>query len=135
MSEVSTLRLYVLRAMYLLIAVGLGATIRPAILAPGNVSAQGGVVRAMLGSLAVMALLGVRYPIKMLPILLFEFVWKGIWVVAFGLGPWLSGQLDADGQYTLSACLMGLVLTPLAVPWGYVFRHYVKGPGDRWTGK
>jgi hypothetical protein len=135
MSDVSTLRLYLLRAMYLLMAVGLGITIWPGILAPGNVSHMGSVVRSMLGALALMALWGVRYPIKMLPVLLFEFVWKFIWVVAFGLGPWLHGQLDADRKETLFACVMGLVLVPIAVPWGHVFRHYVRAPGDRWRGK
>jgi hypothetical protein len=101
----------------------------------GNVSHMGSVVRAMLGALALMALWGVRYPIKMLPILLFEFMWKVIWVVAFGFPPWLNGQLDADRQETLFACLMGVVLVPIAVPWGYVYRHYVKAPGDRWRDK
>jgi len=24
------------------------------------------------------------------------------------------------------------VIFPLVIPWGYVWRHYVKAPGDRW---
>lgn len=135
MSDVSTLRLYLLRAMYLLMAVGLGITIWPGILAPGNVSHMGSVVRSMLGGLALLALWGVRYPIQMLPVLLFEFIWKVIWVVAFGLGPVLSGQMDADWQQTLLECLLGVILVPIAVPWGYVVRHYVRAPGDRWSSK
>jgi len=134
MAEVSTLRLYLLRAMYLLIAVGLGLTIWPGILAPGNASHMGSVVRSMLGALALMALWGVRYPVKMLPLLLFEFTWKVIWVVAFGLVPWLGGGLDAARQETLFECLMGVVLVPLAVPWGYVLREYITAPGDPWRG-
>jgi hypothetical protein len=47
MAEVSTLRLYLLRAMYLLIAVGLGLTIWPGILAPGNASHMGSVARSI----------------------------------------------------------------------------------------
>lgn len=134
MANVSTLRLYLLRAMYLLMAVGLGVTIWPGILVPGDVSHMGSVVRGMLGALALMALWGLRYPMKMLPVLLFEFMWKVIWVVAFGLGPWLSGDLDPGRQQTLFDCLIGVVLVPIAVPWGYVVRHYVNAPGDRWRG-
>lgn len=134
MANVSTLRLYLLRAMYLLMAVGLGVTIWPGILVPGDVSHMGSVVRGMLGALALMALWGLLYPMKMLPVLLFEFMWKVIWIVAFGLGPWLSGDLDPGRQQTLFDCLIGVVLVPIAVPWGYVVRHYIKAPGDRWGG-
>lgn len=135
MADVSIFRLYLLRAMYLLIAVGLGVTVWPGILLPGdNVSHMGSVVRSMLGALALVALLGLRYPIKMLPMLLFELTWKVIWVVVFALPPWLSGELDAARQQTLIDCLVGVVLVPIAVPWGYVFRHYVRAPGDRWRG-
>lgn len=90
------------------------------------------VVLSMLGALALIALWGLRYPLKMMPMLLFEFMWKVIWVVAFALDPWLNGQLDEAMQETLFACLMGVVLV---VPWGYVFRHYVKATADRWRGK
>jgi hypothetical protein len=119
--------------MYLLMAVGLGITVWPGILIPGDVSHMGSVVRSMLGALALTSLWGLRYPVRMLPILLFEFTWKVIWVVAFALGPWFSGELDAARQETLFACLMGVILVPIAVPWGYVLRHYVRAPGDRWS--
>jgi hypothetical protein len=135
MSDLSVWRLYLLRAMYLLMAVGLGITIWPGILAPGDVSHMGSVVRSMLGALALIALWGLRYPVKMLPMLLFEFMWKIIWVVAFALGPWMNGRLDAARQETLFECLMGVVLVPIAVPWGHVFQQYLKAPGDRWRGK
>jgi hypothetical protein len=134
MSDISTLRIYVLRAMYLIMAVCLGLTIWPGILVPGNVTHMGSVVRAMLGALSLISLWGLRYPIRMLPILLFELVWKVIWVVAFGLGPWLHGGLDAARQETFFSCLLGVVLVPIAVPWGHVFRHYIRAAGDRSSG-
>jgi hypothetical protein len=34
----------------------------------------------------------------------------------------------------MKATLMGVVLVPLVLPWGYLWRHYVKAPGDRWRG-
>lgn len=135
MSGISTFRLYLLRALYLLIAVGLGIIIWPGILAPlENLSHMAGVVRSVLGAVSLLALLGLRYPLKMLPLLFFEFIWKSIWVLVFGLPLWLNGQLDANTQETLKECLMGIVLVAIAVPWGYVYRHYLKAPGDRWRG-
>ncbi len=133
MPELSTFRLYLLRATYLLIAVGLGVTIWPGILHHSNdLALPRGVVRSLLGALAVVALLGVRYPVRMLPLLVFELAWKTIWVLAFGVPLWLAGQLDADAQETMKACLMGVILVPLVLPWRHVFLQFAKLPGDRW---
>ena len=38
--------------------------------------------------------LGLRYPLQMLPLLMFEFVWKAIWLIGYGLLQWSSGQLS-----------------------------------------
>jgi hypothetical protein len=133
MSEVSTWRLYLLRGMYLLIAVGLTLTVWPSIVAPPNSVANAStVIRSLLGALALLSVLGLRYPLKMLPLLLFELLWKVIWVVAFALRMWLAGGLDDYASETLFACMMGVVLVPIVMPWGYVFRHYFKAPGDPW---
>jgi hypothetical protein len=90
------------------------------------------VVRSLLGAVCLLAVLGIRYPLKMLPLLFFELLWKTIWVLAFGLPLWTAHQLDPDTLETLKATLMGVVLVPLVMPWGYAFAHYVKAPGDRW---
>ena len=140
MSQVSTFRLYLLRVMYVFMAVGLAIfKMGPAILHPENLSPQDSVVICVLGAFALLAVVGIRYPLKMLPLLFFEFVWKVIWVVAFGLPLLLSGGLDPNisfgGTETLIACLVGVVLVPLAMPWGYVLKHYLKVPGARWGKK
>ena len=133
MSEVGTLRLYLLRGMYLLIAVGLGITIWPSILVPhGTAANEGTAIEALLGALAVVSALGLRYPLRMLPILLFELLWKLIWVVGFALRMWLATGLDEYASQTLFACLIGVVLVPIVMPWGYVFEHYVRAAGTPW---
>jgi len=133
MSEVSTFRLYLLRAVYLVIAVGLGISEWPVIVSPPqNLGHMSSVVRGVLGAVSLLAILGIRYPLRMLPLLFFEFLWKFIWVLAFGLPLWSAQQLDPGTRETLYACLMGVVLVPLVMPWAYVFRHYLTAPGDRW---
>ena len=130
MSELSTFRLYLLRSLYLLIAVGLALTIWPRFLAPSqNVSHMGSVVRSVLTAVSLLAILGLRYPLKMLPLLYFEFAWKLVWVLAFGLPLWRSGQLTAATGETLRDCLAGLVIVLLALPWGYVLRRYARAGG------
>lgn len=135
MTNVSLLRLYLLRAMYLLIAVGLAATVWPHILAPADLAAgPKSVIRALLGALALMCILGLRYPLHMLPLLFFELLWKVIWVVASALPMWLGPGLDEYASETLFACLIGVVLVPIAIPWGYAVNHYMRAPGERWRG-
>jgi hypothetical protein len=82
MNEVSTFRLYLLRAGYLLIAVGQGSLIWPAIFDPARTwELMHGVVVCMLGAMAALALLGIRYPLQMLPLLFWELTWKTIWLL------------------------------------------------------
>ena len=128
--EVSLIRLCVLRATYLLIIVGLGVTT-----VPGMVShpvTDHGIIAALLGGFWALAFLGLRYPLQMLPLLMFELVWKTIWVVSFGLPAWSAGLLTPVIAEDLKATLMGVILMPLVIPWGYVWHRYVKQPGDRW---
>ena len=127
--EVSLLRLYILRAMYLLIIVGLGAMVMPEVL--NHDPASRGVIPALLAGLWVLAFLGLRYPLEMLPLLMFELAWKTIWMVAYGLPQWSSGQRPPTFAEDFFNIAFGAVLL-LVIPWGYVWRHYVKRPGGRW---
>jgi hypothetical protein len=133
MSEVSTFRLYLMRAMYLLIFVGLGSEIWPGIIHHAKPwDLMHGVACSLLAALSAMMALGIRYPLQMLPMLLFELLWKAIWLLAVGLPLWFAHQLDPDTMDTFKACLMGVVLCLIVIPWPYVLANYVKKPGDRW---
>lgn len=134
MNEVSIFRLYVLRATYLLIVVGVGTMIWPLLLdSPETAEHFRGVTWCLLSTVALLALLGLRYPLKMLPLLFFELIWKATWVVAIGLPLRSTGQLEGAFIETWFANVMGLVIFPLAIPWGYVVRKYIREPGDRWS--
>jgi hypothetical protein len=129
-SEVSLARLYVLRATFLLLVVGLGAMILPPLLSHAPMAR--GVIPSLLGAVWVLAFVGLRYPLQMLPLLMFEFAWKTMWLIDFGLPQWSSGQLPPTFAEDFSAIAMGVVLMPLVIPWRYVYRHYVKQHADRW---
>src|SRR5882724_2558461 len=132
MNDISTIRLYMVRALYLLLAVGLGATIWPGILDHSlDLPHMNGVVRSLLGAIGLLALLGLHYPLRMLPLLFFEMTWKIIWLLAFALPLWRAGHLDADTQGTLND-FIPMVIFPFLIPWDYVWANYVKRAGDRW---
>jgi hypothetical protein len=128
--ELSLARLYVLRAIYLLIAVGEGSIVVPSLFR--HEPTARGVIPSLLAAMCLVDLIGVRYPRQMLPLLLFEFAWKTIWMLAFGLPQWSSGQFPTTFPEDFKAIAMGVILMPIVIPWGYVWRHYVKAPGDRW---
>ena len=127
---VSLIRLYVLRGTYLLLIVGLGAMIVPDVLSHPLISR--GVIPSLLGGVWLLAFVGLKYPLEMLPLLLFEFAWKVLWAATYGLPQWSAGQLPPtfkDDSFNIG---MGVILMPLVIPWGYVYRHYVKQSGARW---
>jgi len=130
--ETSLLRLYALRGVYLLIAAAMGSQIWPLVFSHRHWNdLMHGVAVSMLAAVTALCLLGLRYPLKMLPLLFVEFAWKTVWVLAMGVPLWQAGQMDANAWETMKACLMGVIF-PLVIPWGYVWRHYVKAPSDRW---
>ena len=130
--DVSTFRLYLMRGLYLLITLGLGSMIWPLMFHHKPWDVMHSVAMSLLAALSALMALGIRYPVKMLPLLLFELLWKTIWVVAIGLPLWRANQLDAEAMETFKACLFGVVICPLVIPWGYVLRNYVQKHGDRW---
>ncbi|MBE8715958.1 hypothetical protein [Cellvibrio polysaccharolyticus] len=133
MENVGIVRLYLLRAMYLLIAFGLGTSVIPHVITTsGDLVDPHTVINSILIGFFFMALLGIRYPLKMLPILLLELVWKSFWLLVFALPMYLNHELDQYTRDVAFACVMGVVLTPLVVPWGYVINHYVLAKGSAW---
>lgn len=131
--EVSLVRLYLLRAMYLLVALGLILSVWPDVIsAIGRDSDSHTVVGTILVSFSLLALVGLRYPLKLLPILIFEFLWKLLWLLCFSLPAYLNGSMDEYTVGTTFACALGVVLTPLALPWRYVFNEYFRAKGSEW---
>ena len=132
MQEVSTARLYALRGTYLLMVVGLGATIWPLLLDPARVpDHMRGVVWSVLAGVSVLALLGIRYPLKMLPLLFFELTWKSLWLLLVALPLWRSGRLDPATAQSVTDCLTAVIFL-FVIPWPYVVRHYLRAPGHPW---
>ncbi len=129
-SEVSLARLYVLRAMYLVLAIGGGLVFLPQLF--GHEPTARGVIPSMLAGMWLLACFGLRYPLQMLPILLFELVWKTIWLVDYGIPQRVAGVNTPVFKEDFKAIALGPVIFLLVIPWGYVYRHYLKKPGARW---
>jgi hypothetical protein len=130
--DVSLFALYRLRTAYLIMAGGLGVFIWPSVI---HHSSQFAIVHgaqvAMLAGLGAIAALGLRYPVRMLPVLLFEVTWKAIYLLAFAYPVWSAHQVTPAKAEDIKAVSMVVILLPL-IPWRYVFNHYLVKRGDRW---
>jgi hypothetical protein len=133
MREVSLFRLYVLRAMYLFIVAGLAVFLWPGVLdSKTHWQLQAGEVSCMLAAFSLMCVLGLRYPLQMLPVLLWEVAWKTLWLGIVPLPQWMAGHVDDAIKPTVFAVSM-VALVYLAVPWRHVWARYVMAPGERWS--
>jgi hypothetical protein len=122
-----------LRIVYLIIAVGLGLVIWPGVIhheQPWSVAQ--GFVNCMLAAFGLLCALGIRYPLQMLPVLLWELTWKTIWLLVVALPAWRAGPLDQAMLENLFAVGI-VVIIPIAMPWAYLVEKYLKQPGDRWS--
>ncbi|MDQ4087220.1 MAG: hypothetical protein M3177_04290 [Pseudomonadota bacterium] len=128
---VSRPRLIALRALYAFVAVGLAAFLWPAFLAQLPAPAHyHGVTMAMLAAFSILCAVGIGYPLQMLPVLLWELLWKILWLMLIALPRWIAGTLDAATTQTAVECV-SIVLLLLVVPWGYVWRRYIKAPAQQ----
>jgi hypothetical protein len=127
--DVSTLRLYVMRFVYLLNFVLLGLDVWPALFRhPGAWDPVKGVAFSFWAALSLLSGLGLRYPLKMVPLLLLQLLYKTLWLVAVALPMW-SAVRSID---LTRAMVIGVVVDLLGIPWSYVLATYVKERGDRW---
>jgi hypothetical protein len=128
----SLFRLYTLRACYLVLVLGLGIYVWPVIIDhTSEVAMRSGIRFSLLGGLGLVALLGLRYPVQMIPLLIFELTWKTIYFIAFVWPLWRAHQMTDAVMEDVQACAVVIIFIPL-IPWRYVWQRYIAQPGERW---
>jgi hypothetical protein len=127
-----TFRLNIMRAGYLLMAVGLIIVKWPLLLRASSMPVMDGVVVCILTAMSLLALVGLRYPIGMLPILLFEGMWKVLWLAVVALPHLIANNMDDATSVMMFSVLF--VIPILAVtPWDYVWKRFVTTRGEKWS--
>ena len=114
----SPFRRLLLVACYLLLAVGLAVTaLLPLLQGQAHAPLMDGVVNALLSALGLLAVVGLFAPVRLIPLLVFELLWKALWVASVAIPRWVTGTLDADIQATLFACAFAIPFA-FIIPWG-----------------
>jgi hypothetical protein len=130
-AQLSLPRIYLMRVGYLIMAAGLAVVKWPAIVHHAQWTLMEGVVNCMLVALSVLAFLGLRYPVQLLPVLLFESAWKLIWLAVVALPLWSAHHLDPATREVASQCLLVVIILAV-IPWRYVYAQYFTQRGERW---
>jgi hypothetical protein len=130
--KLSTRRLNVMRFGYAVMGVGLAIVKWPVLIQDArSLPVMEGVVTCLLTAMSLLAFLGLRYPVRMLPILLFEVAWKVIWIAVIAIPHLVSDDMNAATREVLFSCSF-IVIILAVVPWGYAWRRYARTPGDAW---
>lgn len=118
-----------MRVGYLIMGIGLAVFKWPLLLDHHSWALQEGTIECLLVAMSVLALLGIRYPIRMLPILLFEVTWKVLWLGVVALPLWSQNDLEGATR-TETGKILWVVIIIAVIPWRHVFSQYVMRPGD-----
>jgi len=127
--DISTFRLSLMRFLYLLNLVGLGFSVWPGLIKhPDAWDPLQAVAICFWAALSVLMGLGIRYPMKMLPLFFLQLFYKAIWLIVVALPLRSAGRsIDLTRPFVI-----GVVLDLIAIPWPYVLANFVRMPGDRW---
>jgi hypothetical protein len=127
----SPLRLNAMRGGYLLMGVGLVLVKWPKLPDAHTMPLYESVTLCLLTAMSLLAFLGVRYPVKLLPVLLFEVAWKALWLGLVALPQSVDGGLDQATSDVAVNCSLVVVIIAV-IPWRYCWSRFVRAPGDPW---
>ena len=125
-------RLNLMRIGYLMMGLGLAVVKWPVVIGyDQSMPLDEGVVAVLLTAMSLLAFLGLRYPVRLLPILLFESLWKLIWLSVVALPAVTAGHVNQAMSETIFDCSLVIVILAV-IPWRYAWQQFVTATGDRW---
>lgn len=126
---VRRLTLYALRLLYALMFFMLGQTTWSHILAHrGAWEPDNAMAWSIWAAFATLAGIGIFRPLQMLPILLLEIFYKGLWLWLVAYPLWAKGTLAGSAVEYQTWVFAGVIVVIAVVPWGYVVATYVYHP-------
>lgn len=130
-STLSVGRTNAMRVGYLLMALGLMVVKWPLLPEAHTMALYEGVTVCLLTGLSILAFVGLRYPSRMLPVLVFECLWKALWLALVAAPRALAGDVDAAMREVVVSCSLIVVIIAV-VPWRHVWRNWVRIDGEPW---
>ncbi len=79
----------------------------------------------MWASCAFISFIGILRPLKMLPIVLFEIIYKAAWLIVVAYPLYQRNQLIGSPAEGMADNFMLVILPIVAMPWRYFFKTYI----------
>lgn len=113
--------------MFALNVIGLGPGVWQAMLRPSEPWAYyDGVAMSFWAALSLLAIIGVFFPLRILPLLLLQLSYKAIWLLCVGLPLSQQGAMSDSLVELAKANGFGVVLLTLVIPWRYLTIRYFR---------
>ncbi|MDR7382683.1 hypothetical protein [Promicromonospora iranensis] len=124
---ITPLRRNLMRACYLLMVVGLALVAWPRLLTSGfDRPLIEGTFDAVLCALQLLSVVGLFAPVRMAAMLVFEVLWKAIWVLVVAVPMLWSGGLTTEASETLFAFSFAVPFV-FIIPWRALARDLLRG--------
>jgi len=124
---VRPINIYLLRLLFLLIVVFVASDSWSAILThKGQWDHVKAAAVCMWAAYSVLSTFALINPLKWLPIVMFEIVYKIIWLVIVAYPLWSANQLAGSPAEEMTYAFVWVILPIVAMPWAYAFRSYVR---------
>jgi hypothetical protein len=79
----------------------------------------------MWAAYSVLSLIGIFYPLKMIPLVMFEILYKIIWLIIVAYPLWAANRLAGSPAEEMTYAFLWVVLPIVAMPWKYAFDTYI----------
>ena len=123
----SKFRISLLRFYYVLMIFVLGIDVWTAIFTHKDLwEPMTAVGYSLWATFAVLSVIGLIHPVKMIPIILLNITYKIIWLSIVAYPLWNLNQLEGSGAEGLTKSnFIGFIIDIVIIPWGYVFKNYI----------
>lgn len=123
----SKFRISLLRFYYALMIFVLGIDVWTEIITHEAVwEPNAAVAYSLWATFAVLSIIGLVHPVKMIPIILLNITYKIIWLTIVAYPLWSKNQLeDSVAEGLTRSNFIGFIIDIFAIPWIYVFKNYI----------
>ncbi|MBO6794122.1 MAG: hypothetical protein JJ895_09430 [Balneolaceae bacterium] len=94
---------------------------------PGPWDNEIGIAWCAMAAYTALSGLGMIHTLRMLPIMLFMFLYKGLWLGFVAFPMWKAGTLAGSDTAEWAAIFMIMIIPFAFTPWNYVFKTYILG--------